>query len=101
MGMGLGAALMTAAGHLNQELPRYLYQRLRWARQGIHEGSLRYVLEMQKEILVQCLCDMGMLCLPLMVQAYGPLRGPLTPLEGPGGSHGWPRSSLSTRQTSR
>jgi len=79
--MGLGAALMTAAGHLNQELPRYLYQRLRWARQGIHEGSLRYVLEMQKEILVQCLCNMGMLCLPLMVQAYGPLRGPLTWLE--------------------
>lgn len=79
--MGLGAAVMTAAGHLNQELPRYLYQRLRWARHGIEEGTIRYVLEMQKEILIQCLCNMGTLCLPLMLQAYGPLRGPLTSIE--------------------
>lgn len=79
--MGLGAAVMTAAGHLNEELPRYLYQRLRWARHGIEEGTIRYVLEMQKEIFVQCLCNMGTLCLPMMLQAYGPLKGPLTTIE--------------------
>ena len=32
------------------------------------ESSLRFKLEMQKEILVQAVANMGPLCLPLMLQ---------------------------------
>ena len=35
----------------------------------------------QAEILVQCLANMGLLCVPLMLQSSGYLTGPLTPLE--------------------
>ena len=33
--MAMGATIMTYQGHLNEELPRYLYQRLRWSRRGL------------------------------------------------------------------
>jgi len=79
--MGLGAVAMTVAGHMNAELPRYLFQRLRWAERGINEGSTRYTLEMQKEIMIQCLCNMGVLSLPMMLQSFGYLKGPLTLIE--------------------
>ena len=68
--MGLGALALAAAGHLKSELPRYLFQRRRWAKRGIREGTPRYVLEMQKEILVQAVANMGTLCVPLFLQSY-------------------------------
>jgi len=80
--MGLGAVVMATYGHLNTELPRYLFQRRRWAKQGItDENSWKYKVIMQKEILVQCLANMGGLPLPLLVQTSGYLQGPLTWLE--------------------
>ena len=40
-----------------------------WAKAGItDENSLAYKLNMQKEILVQCVANMGLLCMPLMIQ---------------------------------
>ena len=40
-----------------------------WAKAGItDETSLAYKLNMQKEILVQCVANMGLLCMPLMMQ---------------------------------
>merc|ERR1712083_683423 len=52
--MGLGAVALLLKGHLKEEMPRYLYQRLRWAKKGVtEEGSWRFCLEMQKEIFVQ------------------------------------------------
>jgi len=80
--MGLGALVMAAMGHLKKELPRYLFQRRRWAKQGItDENSMKYKVTMQKEILVQCLANMGSLSMPMMVQTSGYLTGPLTLLE--------------------
>jgi len=80
--MGLGALVMAAFGHLNKELPRYLFQRRRWAKKGItDENSFMYKATMQKEILVQCLSNMGCLAMPLLVQTSGYLTGPLTWLE--------------------
>ena len=79
--MGLGAVLLLVKGHLNEEMPRYLYQRLRhglpihyplmyqlptqhpykdiiemlrWAKKGVtDESSWKFQIEMQKEIFVQ------------------------------------------------
>jgi steroid 5-alpha reductase family enzyme len=80
--MGLGSAEMFFSGHLQQEFPRYLYLKRRWAKMGItDESSLTYHLHMQKEIIVQCFCNMGAMCMPLMVQAYGYKTGELTWLE--------------------
>jgi len=80
--MGLGAVVMATFGHLNKELPRYLFQRRRWAKQGItDENSVMYKVTMQKEILVQCLSNMGCLAMPLLVQSCGYLTGPLTWVE--------------------
>lgn len=80
--MGLGAVRLWREGHLEVEMPRYLYQRLRWAKEGITEPvSIRFKIEMQKEIFVQCVCNMGVLAYPLLLQGSGYLTGPLTPLE--------------------
>ena len=35
--MGLDGVLLAVKGHLGQELPRYQYQRLRWAKKGVTE----------------------------------------------------------------
>lgn len=40
-----------------------------------------FCFEMQKEILVQALCNMGILAIPLMLQSQSYLKSPLTPLE--------------------
>ena len=70
--MALGGLRLFFAGHLKQEFPRYLYLRRIWAKKGItDENSLTFILAMQKEIMVQCLCNMGALCMPLMLQTYG------------------------------
>jgi len=80
--MGLGALVLAALGHLSKEMPRYLFQRRRWAKQGVtDETSMKYKVTMQKEILVQCLANMGCLAMPLLVQTSGYLTGPLTWLE--------------------
>jgi len=80
--MGLGAVALLLKGHLKEEMPRYLYQRLRWAKKGVtEEGSWRFCLEMQKEIFVQALCNMGLLAIPLMLQSQSYLKSPLTILE--------------------
>ena len=82
--MGLGAIRLLRQGHLNEEMTRYLYQRRRWAERGItDENSIRYKLEMQKEIFVQCIANTGVLVLPMMLQGFGYLRPdiPLTKIE--------------------
>ena len=78
--MGLGAIRLLRKGHLNEEMTRYLFQRKRWAKRGItDENSFRFKLEMQKEIFVQCLANMGVLVVPMMLQGFGYL-GPDTGL---------------------
>merc|ERR1712150_60960 len=70
--MALGAISLMAAGHLKKELPRYLFQFRRWKKRGIEQGTLRFVIEMQKEIFMQALANIGVLCFPavLMVRGY-------------------------------
>ena len=78
--MGLGAIRLLREGHLNEEMNRYLFQRRRWAERGItDENSIRYKLEMQKEIFIQCLANIGILIVPMMLQGFGYL-GPDTAL---------------------
>lgn len=80
--MGLGALALWGKGHLQEEMPRYLYQRRRWAKEGVTDpDSLGYKLIMQKEIAVQGLFNMGAAAMPLMLQGRGYLTGPLTTLE--------------------
>jgi len=80
--MALGAIVHFWQGALQKEFPRYLFLRKMWAKAGItDENSLAYKLNMQKEILVQCVANMGLLCMPLMIQAYGYKTGGLTTLE--------------------
>lgn len=71
--MGLGGIILLQRGHLNKELPRYLFQRRRWAKRGILEdqNSFWYKLEMQKEIFVQCLGNTGTLSTPILLQGFG------------------------------
>ena len=46
--MGLGAVTMALSGHLDKELPRYEYQRQRWASRGVtQEDRIMYILTMQ------------------------------------------------------
>ena len=70
--MGLGAIRLLRQGHLNEEMNRYLFQRRRWAKRGItDESSIRYKVEMQKEIFIQCLANIGTLIVPMMLQGFG------------------------------
>jgi len=80
--MAFGGAMLLFKGHLSQELPRYLYLRKIWAKNGIKdEKSLAYKLQMQKEIFVQCLANIGGLSFPLLIQAFGYKTGDLTLIE--------------------
>merc|ERR1712037_573660 len=80
--MALGGAIAFFAGRLQVEFPRYLYQRLHWAKAGItDETSLGFKLVMQKEIIVQCFANMWALSIPLMLQAYGYKTWPLNWVE--------------------
>ena len=80
--MGLGALVFWSKGHLQQEFPRYLYLRKKWAEDGITEDkSLTFTYAMQREILVQCFANMGVLCMPLMMQGFGYNQNPLNSLE--------------------
>jgi len=80
--MALGGGLAFLAGKLQIEFPRYLYQRMNWAKAGVtDEKSFMFKYMMQKEIFVQCIANMGGLSMPLMLQAFGYMTGPLTWLE--------------------
>jgi len=80
--MGLGGIMLAVKGHLGQELPRYQYQRQRWARRGVTEDNkLMFQFTMQCEIFVQCVANMGLLSVPLMLQSAGYLTGSLTLVE--------------------
>ena len=59
-----------------------MYLRKIWAKNGIKdEKSLAYKLQMQKEIFVQCLANIGGLSFPLLIQAFGYKTGDLTLIE--------------------
>eukprot|EP01135_Chromosphaera_perkinsii_P006916 Nk52_evm4s628 gene=Nk52_evmTU4s628 len=80
--MGMGALMEWAMGKLKNEFPRYKYLQSRWERHdGIQPGTARFVIQMQKEISVQGFCNMGVLCLPMMIQAFGYMKGPIQPIE--------------------
>ena len=63
--MGLGAIKMWRGGHLDTELPRYEYQRLRWQKKGIKN----FPLIMQSEALSQGAANMSFLALPAFIIA--------------------------------
>lgn len=77
-----GALTMWSAGHMNREMPRYLFQRIRWADRGIVEGTWRYILEMQKEVGMQGAMNAAVLSVPAFLQSND--SGPATMLEGCG-----------------
>ena len=88
---------MASKGHLSQELPRYEYQRIRWAKRGVtEENRVAFLFTMQVkhkinayltdellqcEIFVQCVANMGVLSLPLMIQSAGYQSQSLTSFE--------------------
>ena len=81
--MGMGALVFFFKGLLQKEFPRYLYLRKKWEEDdGVtDEQPLNFHYKMQREIMVQCFCNMGVLCMPLMIQAFGYNSGDLTYLE--------------------
>jgi len=81
--MAFGGAVLFFKGMLKNEFPRYLYLKQKWAKKGITEESnkLQYNLNIQIDILVQCLANQGGLCTPMMLQAFGYKTGDLTTLE--------------------
>ena len=80
--MGLGALIFFFNGKLKEEFPRYIYQRRMWAKMGIKDdGGLGFKITMQIEIFVQCLCNMGYLCMPLMIQAFGYKKDEISNIE--------------------
>ena len=69
-------------GKFMVEFPRYKYQRINWANEGItDESSLGFKFAMHKEIFIQAVANMGPLSLPLMVQVYSGYSAPLSLLE--------------------
>ena len=77
--MGVGALHLWRKGHLEEELPRYAYQRLRWERKGI--GNTRLI--MQSEALSQGAANMSFLALPALLISSNPASS-IHPLEGLG-----------------
>ena len=50
--MGLGGVMLAVKGHLGQELPRYQYQRVRWAKRGVTEDNqLMFQFTMQVKMM--------------------------------------------------
>lgn len=66
--MGIGALALWRAGHLQKELPRYEYQRLRWER----SGKTNHALSLQVEALIQGLANCSFLALPAFVIGFNP-----------------------------
>ena len=66
--MGIGALILYKKGHLDKELSRYRFQRIRWKKFGYksEHASLQY------EIMLQCISNITFLAIPAMLQAYNP-----------------------------
>jgi len=64
--MGLGAVLMWMQGHLKKELPRYEFQRRRWAKIGATNEDI----SLQFEIFVQGLANASFLAVPAILQGF-------------------------------
>lgn len=66
--MGLGAIQLWRKGYIQQELPRYRYQRIRWER----KGKTNTPLAMQVDALVQGLANASFLALPAFIIGTNP-----------------------------
>lgn len=66
--MGMGALLLLRKGHLEQELPRYEFQRRRWQKLG----KSNVPLAMQVEAILQGLANASFLAFPAFVIAANP-----------------------------
>ena len=63
--MGVGALMLLKAGHLQRELPRYEYQKRRWAR----AGKTNTKLNMQVEAILQGFANTSLLAIPAFIIA--------------------------------
>jgi steroid 5-alpha reductase family enzyme len=65
-----GAVTLWKMGHLNREMTRYVFQRLRWAKRGITESGPGpwYMLTMLYEIAMQASTNSLFLCMPAFLQ---------------------------------
>jgi len=61
--MGLGALVLLKKGHLNKELPRYQFQRIRWDKKDFTNNSI----SLQYEILLQCFANITFLVIPAIL----------------------------------
>ena len=61
--MGLGALVLLKKGHLNKELPRYQFQRIRWNKEDFTNNSI----SIQYEILLQCFANITFLVIPAIL----------------------------------
>lgn len=66
--MGIGAIQLLRLGHLNTELPRYEFQKRRWAK----AGKTNTVLAMQIEAILQGLANAAFLAFPAFIIAANP-----------------------------
>ncbi|MGK0372963.1 MAG: steroid 5-alpha reductase family enzyme, partial [Glaciecola sp.] len=66
--MGFGALKIWKMGHLNTELPRYEYQKVRWKQ----SGKTNIPLAMQVEALLQGLANASFLALPAFIIGTNP-----------------------------
>ncbi len=66
--MGMGALVFWIKGWLKEELPRYLYQRMRWE----EEGKTNLMLAMQTDAIGQGLANASFLAVPAFVIASNP-----------------------------
>ena len=66
--MGLFALKYFLKGHLKKELPRYQFQRKRWAKGGYTNDDI----SLQYEIMMQCFANVTFLAIPAVLQAYNP-----------------------------
>lgn len=61
--MGLGALVLLKKGHLNKELPRYQFQRIRLNKKDFTNNSI----SIQYEILLQCFANITFLVIPAIL----------------------------------
>jgi len=61
--MGLGALVLLKKGHLNKEIPRYQFQRIRWNKKDFTNNSI----SIQYEILLQCFANITFLVIPAIL----------------------------------
>lgn len=66
--MGIGAIQLLRLGHLNTELPRYEFQKRRWAK----AGKTNTFLAMQIEAILQGLANAAFLAFPAFIIAANP-----------------------------